>query len=144
MVIVVVVSARGRLTSWLPLNDHLPSFGGRDTCIIISITSQLLFIRYCSNAIMAGNGLVSNIHSMLIFTQPRGRTKGQKTFFWVKIRFNSCIIINQSQMRPSEKITKQLTVKKKKNTNIYLLEIKNMVKKNVRINPSSEPLCILT
>ena len=34
----------------------------------------------------------------------------KKTFFLVKIRFNSCIIINQSQMRPSEKITKRLAV----------------------------------
>ena len=44
--------------------ERSPSFGGRDTCILISITSQLLFFRYCSNAIMAGNGLASNIHSM--------------------------------------------------------------------------------
>ena len=51
---------------------------------------------------------------MLIFTQPKslkGSNKGSKTFFWVKIDFNSCIIINQSQMHPSEKVTKQLTVR---------------------------------
>ena len=40
----------------------------------------------------------------------KGQTKGQKLFLF-KIHFNSCIIINQSQMRPSEKITKQLTVR---------------------------------
>ena len=47
---------------------------------------------------------------MLFFTQPKS-LKGSKTFFWVKISFNSFIIINQSQMHHSEKVTKQLTVR---------------------------------
>ena len=46
-----------------------------------------------------------------MFTQPKGQTKGQKTFFLVKICFSLCTIINKSQMHPSEKITKQLTVR---------------------------------
>ena len=37
--------------------------------------------------------------------------KGSKNLFFVKICFSSCIIINQSQMHKSEKITKQLTVR---------------------------------
>ena len=48
---------------------------------------------------------------MLIFTQPKGHTKGQKTFFFVKICYKSCIIKNRSQMYTSEKNTKQLTVR---------------------------------
>ena len=40
----------------------------------------------------------------------KGSNKGSKNIFLVKIWFNSCIIINNSQMHPSEKITKQ-TVK---------------------------------
>ena len=49
---------------------------------------------------------------MLIFTQPKGHTKGQKTFFFVKICFKSCIIKNRSQMYTSEKNTNELTVRR--------------------------------
>ena len=48
---------------------------------------------------------------MLIFTQPKGQSKGQKTFFVVKICFNLCIIKNRSQMYNSEKNTNHLTVR---------------------------------
>ena len=51
---------------------------------------------------------------MLIFTQPKslkGSNKGSKNFFWVKICFKLCIIINRSQMYPSEKNTNHLTVR---------------------------------
>ena len=44
---------------------------------------------------------------MLIFTQP----KSQNTCFFVKICFNLNIIINQSQMHPSEKTTKHPNVR---------------------------------
>ena len=41
----------------------------------------------------------------------KGSKKGQKTFFFAKICFISCIIINRSHMYPSEKNTNQLTVR---------------------------------
>ena len=53
-------------------------------------------------------------NAMIIFTQPRegrGVVCQSTTFLLVKICFNSCIIINQSQMYPSEKYTKHLTIR---------------------------------
>ena len=66
------------------------------------------------------------LFAMLIFTQPSGVKGGRKKVFFVKICFNSCIIINRCQMYPSEKNHKTPDRKGGGGVNPYSMTVKSM------------------
>ena len=61
-------------------------------CLLVSVVA---FVTTCN----------AHVHSA------KGSNKGSKNFFLVKICFSLCIIINKSQIHPSEKNTNELTVR---------------------------------